>query len=137
MVIDIDILDTLSDQAKKNPRLRQNYDLRNSSEDKSQRMLNALEPGTVMPIHRHQQSSETVVLLRGSIRQNFNSVKDNGPELVPVLTNSWVLKTGSDVVGCNIPAGQWHNLDCLEPGTVIFESKDGAWYPLAECDVLL
>ena len=99
-------------------------------------MLNALEPGTVMPIHRHQHSSETVVLLRGSIRQNFYSVKDDGSELVPVLTNSWVLKAGSDAVGCNIPAGQWHNLECLESGTVIFESKDGAWCPLAERDVL-
>ncbi len=136
MIINDELLNSLSDQAKKNPRLRQNYDLRNSSEDKSQRMLNALEPGTVMPIHRHQQSFETVVLLRGSIKQNFYSVKDDGSELVPVLTNSWVLKAGSDAVGCNIPAGQWHNLECLESGTVIFESKDGAWCPLAERDVL-
>ncbi len=136
MIINDELLNSLSDQAKKNPRLRQNYDLRNSSEDKSQRMLNALEPDTIMPIHRHQQSSETVVLLRGSIKQNFYSVKDDGLELVPVLTNCWVLKAGSDVVGCNIPAGQWHNLECLESGTVIFESKDGAWYPLAESDVL-
>lgn len=136
MILNCALFDELSKQARNNPRQRQNYDLRNSSEDKSQRMLNALEPGTVMPIHRHQQSSETVVLLRGSIKQNFYSVKDDGLELVPVLTNSWVLKARSDVVGCNIPAGQWYNLDCLEPDTVIFESKDGVWYPLAESDVL-
>lgn len=136
MMLNCALFDELSEQARNNPRQRQNYDLRNSSEDMSQRMLNALELGTVMPIHRHRQSSETVVLLRGSIKQNFYSVKDIGSELVPMLTNSWVLKVGSDVVGCNIPAGQWHNLECLEPGTVIFESKDGAWYPLAENDVL-
>ena len=135
MILNCTLFDELSEQARYNPRLRQNYDLRNSSEDKSQRMLNALEPGTVMPIHRHQHSSETVVLLRGSIRQNLYSVKDEGSELVSMLTNSWVLKAGSDAVGCNIPAGQWHNLECLESGTVIFESKDGAWYPLAESDI--
>ena len=137
MIINDELLNVLSDQAKNNPRLRQNYDLRNSSGDKSQRMLNALEPGTIMPIHRHQHSSETVVLLRGSIRQNFYSVRDEDSVPIPLLTNSWVLKAGSDAVGCNIPVGQWHNLECLEPCTIIFESKDGAWYPLAECDVLL
>ena len=136
MMLNCALFDELSEQARNNPRQRQNYDLRNSSEDMSQRMLNALEPCTVIPIHRHPQSSETVVLLRGSIKQNFYSVKDIGSELVPMLTNSWVLKAGTDAVGCNIPAGQWHNLECLESGTVIFESKDGAWYPLAECDVL-
>ena len=71
MVIDKELLDNLSAQAKINPRLRQSFDLRNSAEDKSQRMLNALEPGTVMPIHRHHASSETVVILRGKIRWIF------------------------------------------------------------------
>lgn len=127
MILNCALFDELSKQARNNPRQRQNYNLRNSSEDMSQRMLNALEPDTVMPIHRHQQSSETVVLLRGSIRQNFYSVIYEGSEPIPVLTNSWVLKVGSDVVGCNIPAGQWHYLECFEQGTVIFESKDGAF----------
>ena len=71
MVIDKELLDNLTAQAKINPRLRQSFDLRNSAEDKSQRMLNALEPGTVMPIHRHHASSETVVILRGKIRWIF------------------------------------------------------------------
>ena len=71
MVIDKELLDNLTAQAKINPRLRQSFDLRNSAEDKSQRMLYALEPGTVMPIHRHHASSETVVILRGKIRWIF------------------------------------------------------------------
>lgn len=129
MIFDNDFLNQLTALAKENPRLRQNYDLRNSAEDKSQRMLNAIEPGTIMPIHRHRGSSETVVLLRGSMRQNFYD--DQGH-----LTNSWILKLGTDCVGCHIPAGQWHNLECLESGTVLFEAKDGAWEPLQEDDIL-
>ena len=136
MIIDSALLEDLTEQAKKNPRVRQNYDLRNSSEDKSQRMLNALEPGTMMPIHRHRYSSETVVLLKGSIRQNFYSIKYEESKTISVLTDSWVLEAGGNCVGCNIPAGQWHNLECLESGTVIFESKDGAWSPLEEGDIL-
>jgi cupin fold WbuC family metalloprotein len=136
MVIDSALLDYISDRAKGNPRLRQNYDLRNSAEDKSQRMLNALEPDTMMPIHRHRYSSETVVLLKGSIRQNFYSIEYEGAKQISVLTDSWLLEAGGECVGCNIPAGQWHNLDCLESGTIIFEAKDGAWASLEECDVL-
>ena len=68
MLLNTELLDTLSAQAKASPRLRMNYDLRNSSDDQSQRMLNALEPGTVMPIHRHRGSSETVVVLRGKVK---------------------------------------------------------------------
>lgn len=139
MVIDSDILDTITEQAKHNPRLRQSYDLRNTPEDGSQRMLNALEPGTVMPIHRHRESSETVVLLRGSIRQNFYDIVSDGENdyAVPKLTGSWVLEAGGSCVGCNIPAGQWHNLECLESGTVLFESKNGMWSPLDENDMFV
>ena len=129
MIFDNDFLNQLTALAKENPRLRQNYDLRNSAEDKSQRMLNAIEPGTIMPIHRHRGSSETVVLLRGSMCQNFYDDQAH-------LTNSWILKPGTDCVGCHIPAGQWHNLECLESGTVLFEAKDGAWEPLQEDDIL-
>ena len=81
MILNCALFDELSEQARNNPRQRQNYDLRNSSEDMSQRMLNALEPCTVIPIHRHPQSSETVVLLRGSIRQNFYSIKDEEADI--------------------------------------------------------
>ena len=129
MIIDSNILDILSGQAKVNPRLRQSFDLRNSVEDKSQRMLNALEPGTVMPIHRHRNSSETMIVIKGSLKEYFYDEQGN-------VTGEWVCAPNSDCIGINIPAGQWHNLECLESGTVLFESKDGAWEPLGDEDVL-
>ena len=129
MIIDSSILDTLSEQARVNPRLRQSYDLRNSVEDRSQRMLNALEPGTIMPIHRHRNSSETMIVIRGSLKEYFYDEQGN-------VTGEWVCAPNSDCIGINIPAGQWHNLECLESGTVLFESKDGAWEPLGDEDVL-
>lgn len=129
MIVDSNILDTLSGQAKVNPRLRQSFDLRNSVEDKSQRMLNALEPGTVMPIHRHRNSSETMIVIKGSLKEYFYDEQGN-------VTGEWVCAPNSDCIGINIPAGQWHNLECLESGTVLFESKDGAWEPLGDEDVL-
>lgn len=129
MVIDIAILDDLVCQAMNNPRLRQSFDLRNGAEDKSQRMLNALEPGTVMPIHRHRNSSETMIVIKGSLKEYFYDEQGN-------VIGEWVCAPNSDCVGINIPAGQWHNLECLESGTVLFESKDGAWEPLGDEDVL-
>lgn len=125
MVIDSKILDDLSAQAKANPRLRQAMDLRNSPEDLSQRMLNALEPGTVMPIHRHLASSETVTLLRGRIRWHFYD--DAGKE-----TESVLLDANGDVrcINVNVEKARWHSLECLERGSVLFESKDGKYEPL-------
>ena len=129
MLVDFSLLNGLTEQAQKNPRLRQSYDLRNSVEDKSQRMLNALEPGTVMPIHRHRNSSETMIVIKGSLKEYFYDEQGN-------VTGEWVCAPNSDCIGINIPAGQWHNLECLESGTVLFESKDGAWEPLGDEDVL-
>ena len=129
MIVDSNILDTLSVQAKVNPRLRQSFDLRNSVEDKSQRMLNALEPGTVMPIHRHRNSSETMIVIKGSLKEYFYDEQGN-------VTGEWVCAPNSDCIGINIPAGQWHNLECLESGTILFEAKDGAWAPLEEIDIM-
>lgn len=123
MVIDNKILDDLSAQAKANPRLRQAMDLRNSPEDLSQRMLNALEPGTIMPIHRHMASSETVTLLRGKIRWHFYD--DAGKE-----TESVLLDANGDVRCINVEKARWHSLECLESGSVLFESKDGKYEPL-------
>ncbi len=77
MLIDSSLLDHLTSQAKSSPRLRQNYDLRNSETDKSQRMLNAVEPGSIMPIHRHPNTSTTVIIIRGKIRQNFYDDNEN------------------------------------------------------------
>ena len=123
------LLDSLTEQAKGSPRLRMNLDLRNSSADGSQRMLNALEPGTPLPIHRHRKSSETVVCLRGRLREVFYN--DNGE-----VTEGIDLAPGSECVALNIPIGQWHTVEVLESGTVVMEVKDGAYEPLGEEDVL-
>lgn len=129
MVIDEKFLDSLSEQARNNPRLRQSFDLRTTPNDGSQRMLNALEPGTVMPIHRHRNSSETVVLLRGSFRELFYD--DDGS-----LTEDVLVKDGGTNKVLQVEKGRWHSLECLEPGTVIFEAKDGAYEPLKDIDIL-
>ncbi len=123
------ILDSLTEQAKESPRLRMNYDLRNSAGDQSQRMLNAIEPGSPLPIHRHRKTSETVVCLRGHLREIFYD--DNGK-----VTETIDLAPASDCVALNIPAGQWHTVEALESGTVILEMKDGAYEPIQDCDVL-
>jgi len=128
MVIDRKILDDLSVQAKESPRLRKNLDLRNSPEDLSQRMLNALEPGTVMPIHRHRASSETVVLLRGKIQWVFYD--DNGNE-----TERVTLDANGEPRMLNVERDRWHSLVCLEPGSVLFESKDGKYEPLGPDEI--
>lgn len=128
MVITQSILDELSALAKVNPRLRKSMDLRNSPDDFSQRMLNALEPGTLMPIHRHKDSSETCVCIRGHFEEYFYD--DNGAltEIVDMVPGGTVL---------NIEAGQWHSLRCLESGTVLLEAKDGAYRPLEEDEILI
>ena len=129
MQINNAILDTLSAQAKSSPRLRMNLDLRNSTDDHSQRMLNALEPGTMMPIHRHQNTSETVVVLRGKVKWLYYNDKGE-------LTDTILVEAGGNICGLNVPMGQWHSLECLEPGSVILECKDGAWKALGEEDIL-
>ncbi len=127
MIIDQHILDELTAAAKASPRLRMNMDLRNSPEDKSQRMLNAIEPGTDMPIHRHMGSSETVICLRGHFEEYMYDEEGN-------LTDTFDMVLGGLVL--NIPIGQWHSLKSLESGTVLFECKDGAYQPLAEADIM-
>ena len=119
-------LDELTASAKASPRLRMNMDLRNSAKDGSQRMLNAIEPGTVMPIHRHMGSSETVICIRGHFVEKFYD--EHG-----ILTDAVDMVPGGLMV--NVPAGQWHNLESLESGTVLFECKDGAYHPLAEDEI--
>ncbi len=127
MIIDQHILDELTAQTKASPRLRMNLDLRNSPEDKSQRMLNAVEPGTVLPIHRHRDTSETVVCVRGRCEEYFfdaSGIRIAVVDLVP----------GGNIL--NIPAGAWHSLRSLETGTVVLECKDGAWEAVKEEDIL-
>ncbi len=129
MVIDNQILDSLTKLAKESPRLRVAKDFRNSPDDGSQRMLNALEPGTVMPIHRHRSTSETVVVLRGKIRWDYYN--DKGEK-----TNSFVLDANGDIRCINVDMGQWHSLECIESGTVLLECKNGKYEPLGQEDVL-
>lgn len=124
------LLDSLTEQAKASPRLRMNYDLRTSADDGSQRMLNAIEPGSVVPIHRHQKTSETVVVLRGKVVEEFYD------ELERVCSAAYEMSAGGPVCALNIPAGTWHTLRSLESGTVILEMKDGAYEPIQACDVL-
>ena len=127
MIIDRIILDNLSTQAKASPRLRMNYDLRNSAVDNSQRMLNAIEPGTQLPIHRHTDSSVTIVCIRGHFEEYLYD--DEGK-----LTDTIDMRPGGNVI--NLPIGTWHSLKSLESGTILLECQDGKWRPLAEEDIL-
>ena len=127
MIINQSLLDNLTAEAKASPRLRMNYDLRNSAADQSQRMLNAVEPGTVMPIHRHMGSSETVICIRGHFVENFYDEHGILTEAVDMVPGGLML---------NVPAGQWHNLESLESGTVLFEAKDGPYRPLAPEEIM-
>lgn len=127
--IDSTLLDSLTSQAQASPRKRMNYDLRNSSEDTSQRMLNAIEPDSVIPIHRHKKTSETVVVLRGRVIEDFYD--DAG-----VCYESVEGSPCGPVYAINIPAGAWHSIRALESGTVIIEMKDGAYEPIVEEDIL-
>lgn len=129
MELTSELLDQLCIQAKENPRLRQNYDLRNSQEDQSQRMLNALQIGTIVPIHRHTQSSEVVCIIRGAIRENFYDSDGK-------ISESIELRQGNTIPILIVPKGIWHNLDCLEPDTIIYESKDGAYEPQQPEDIM-
>ena len=129
MVIDSLLLDKLTAKAKESPRLRMNMDLRNSDGDSSQRMLNAIEPGSVVPVHRHRKTSETVVVLRGRVVEEYYSSEG-------ALEASYELAAGGPICALNIPAGQWHTLRALESGTVILEMKDGAYEPIGAADVM-
>lgn len=130
MEINNTLLDSLTEQAKSSPRLRMNMDLRNSPEDTSQRMLNAIEPGSVIPIHRHKKTSETVVVLRGRVVEEFYDENEHS-----CISTYEIYPTGP-ICALNIPAGIWHTLRSLESGTVILEVKDGAYEPIQDCDIL-
>ena len=128
MNINTEILDELTAKAKGCERLRMNYDLRTSLGDTSQRMLNALEPGTVVPIHRHRTTAETVIIVRGRVKEFLYDECGN-------LVEEILMEVGGDCPVLQIPAGQWHTIESLESGTVIFEAKDGAFAPLSEDDI--
>jgi cupin fold WbuC family metalloprotein len=128
-IIDKKLLDKVSDKAKSNVRLRMNHNLHPSLDSNAQRLLNALEPGTVIPIHRHSDTSETYVILRGSLNMLlFNDKKE--------LTARVELNPLKGKYGIDLPKNQWHTLEVLETGTIIFEVKDGPYKALEPIDVL-
>lgn len=117
-IIDNELIDRVVEQAKVSPRLRMNYNFHPSLDDKCHRLLNALEPGTEVPIHRHGTKDETFIILRGRVRVNIYN--DRGE-----VTQTTVLCQEEGNLGVDIPKGLWHNVECLEPGSVIFEVKEG------------
>ena len=128
-IIDKSLLDTVTSGAKESNRLRMNYNFHDSLDAPCQRLLNALEPGTIVPIHRHQHTSETYILLRGKLRMMFyNDDKE--------IIEETILSSESANYGIHIPAGVWHTMEVLASGTVIFETKDGPYMPIQECDIL-
>ena len=125
MSLEIDklLIERLFEQAKESPRLRINYDLRTTSADTSQRMLNALLPGTEVPIHRHEDTAETVVCLCGRLEEMIYEEKEDGTFQE---VSRHLLCPAEGLYGIQIPAGAWHTICVLEP-SVIFEAKDGAY----------
>ena len=124
------MLDDLTEQAKVSERLRMNLDLRDSAEDGSQRMLNTIEPGSILPIHRHQKTSETMVCLRGKLRVEYYDEQERK------CTESFILESNGVNVAVSIPIGMWHTVRSLESGTCIIEMKTGPYEPIKDCDVL-
>lgn len=129
MLINEELLNEVTAKAKASERLRMNYNFHDSLEAKAQRLLNALEPGTVLPVHRHRRTAETYIVLRGSIRVLFYDDEKQ-------LTGEFLLNPLDKEYGLHIPAGQWHTLEVLKPGTVIFEVKDGPYTPLEPEDLM-
>ena len=127
MSLEIDklLIERLFEQAKDSPRLRMNFDLRTSSADTSQRMLNALLPGTEVPIHRHEETAETVVCLCGRLEE---MIYEEMPDGTFHEVSRHLLCPSEGLYGIQIPAGAWHTICVLEP-SVIFEAKDGAFVP--------
>lgn len=128
-LINEDLLNEVTQQAKESPRLRMNHNLHDSLEAKAQRLLNALEPGTVLPVHRHPNTAETYILLRGKIKVMFYNDRKE-------MTESILLDPMAGGYGVHIPANQWHTLEVMESGTVIFEVKDGPYMPLEKENIL-
>lgn len=128
MTIDDRLLDEVTDQAQESPRLRMNYNLHDSLDAKAQRLINVLLPGTILPIHRHCHTAETYILLRG--RMNVVFYNEMGGE-----TDRFELDPVNGNYGVQIPAGQWHTIEVVEP-SAIFEVKDGPYTPLRPEDML-
>lgn len=129
MLLDNKFFDDIQEQAENSPRRRMNYDLRTSAEDSTQRMINVLMSDTVVPIHRHTETSETVVVCRGAIREEFYDNQGH-------KTEEFILRADGECPAIQVPKGVFHTTVCLEDGSVIFEAKDGAYKPISPEDVL-
>lgn len=129
MILDTKFLDELTEKAKSSPRLRMNYNLHDSLDSKAQRLFNGLEPGTILPIHRHADTSESYILIRGALRVTLLDDNKN-------VTESAELNLNKGVFGFQIPANTWHKVEVLESGTVIFEVKDGPYTPLNDDNIM-
>ena len=129
MKLDKELLDQITQKAKENPRLRMNYNLHDSLDSKVQRLFNALELGTILPIHRHQNTDETYILVRGKIEVIFYDNDKN-------ITDRFVISQEKGTFGVHIPKGTWHTIEVLESGSVIFEVKEGPYQPISENDIL-
>lgn len=129
MVIDQELLNQVSTQAKESPRLRMNYNFHQSLDEKCHRFLNAVEPGTVVPIHRHPTKDETFIVLKGRVK--VSTFNDEGEVLESV-----VLCQEDGMYGMDIPKNVWHTLESLESGSVIFECKEGPFVEHEEEGVL-
>lgn len=127
MIIDKTILDNLLEQARLNPRLRTNLDLRTSAEDGSQRMLNAMLPGTVVAIHRHPMSNENVILIKGRMDEVlYEEVASTDGKVSLNEVERIHLCPEEGAYGCQVPKGVWHTVEVIEP-SVIYEGKDGKY----------
>ena len=129
MLLTEKMLNDLSAKAKESPRLRINFNLHEDTRDSVQRLFNAMEPGTKVPIHRHQNAAETIIVLRGKLTVSyFDSSKKE--------TESFLLEAGSENFGVHVPKGVWHGVDVIATQTVILEVKEGPYEPLTETDIL-
>lgn len=129
MIITNKLLDTISTQAKESPRLRMNYNLHETLDAKVQRLFNAMEPGTVIPIQRHLNTAETLMLVRGKMKVVLYDDDKN-------VIEEAILSHESGNYGVHIPVGVWHCVEIQEPDTVMFEVKEGPYAPLAPEDMM-
>lgn len=128
-IIDSELLDEICKKAKESPRLRMNYNLHSELDEPVQRLMNALEPGTDIPVHRHRHSDETYLVMRGSM---FVMLFDDNKELLQKV----LLDPSKGSYGVSVPVGQWHSIEVLESNTVIFEIKEGPYKALTSEDIL-
>ena len=129
MLLTQSIINKVIIQARKSTRLRMNYNLHESFNDSVQRMFNAIEPGSIIPIARHPESNETLILLQGKLGiLIYNDNKE--------IIENIILDKSIGNIGYHIPKGVWHTVESLETGTVIFETREGPYSPVAEKDIL-